>query len=91
MYCKALDNIQMHPKRPMLKDPWALWVYSKINYDWSRLGVDNATASSVAMRTKMFDDWIMEFIDAHKKVTVIDLGCGLDARALRLLASHHRQ
>ena len=68
----------------MLSDAWALWAYSKINYDWPSLGVDNATASSVAMRTKLFDDWIMDFVDMYDKITVIDLGCGLDARVLRL-------
>ncbi len=84
LYCKAIDNIQMYPKRTMLGDAWALWAYSKINYDWPSLGVDNPTASSVAMRTKLFDDWIMGFVDRHNKLTVIDLGCGLDSRALRL-------
>jgi hypothetical protein len=39
------------------------------------------------VRAKHLDDWTREFLAAHRRATVLHLGCGLDSRVFRVSAS----
>jgi len=72
---------------PVLGDRWATLVVEQLDYDFGKSGVIAPMSAGVVMRTRILDEWTAAFIDDHLTdgVTVLHLGCGLDARSLRLL------
>jgi O-methyltransferase involved in polyketide biosynthesis len=81
LYAKALDAAGPHP---VLGDHHARELVDRLDYDWSRTTITPRTAPSVATRAAHFDTWVRQFLAVHPKSTVLHLGCGLDARYLRL-------
>lgn len=85
LYAKALDA---DARRPILGDRYAKTAVDRIDYDWDRTTITPRRAPSVAVRTAHFDNWVRQFLDAHhgagEEVTVLHVGCGLDARVYRL-------
>ncbi|MFT4041997.1 MAG: class I SAM-dependent methyltransferase [Gordonia sp. (in: high G+C Gram-positive bacteria)] len=81
LYLKALDA---DLERPVLGDQFAKDAVSRLDFDWSELGVTAKWAPIVTVRTALYDAWTREFLAAHPKATVIHIGCGLDARVFRL-------
>ncbi|KAK0724177.1 O-methyltransferase [Lasiosphaeris hirsuta] len=72
------------PEQRILGDPWAQHTLDKLGRK-----VPPATHKTfdifVALRCRLLDAWTREFLDAHPDgATVLNLGCGLDSRALRL-------
>lgn len=39
---------------------------------------------NMAMRARVFDDWVRQMLELHTDATVIHIGCGLDSRYLRI-------
>lgn len=83
LYAKALDA---DAPRPILGDQYAKAAVSRIDYDWDRTTITPRRAPSVAVRSLHFDNWVRQFLAAHagEGVTVLHVGCGLDARVYRL-------
>ncbi|MCV7231987.1 class I SAM-dependent methyltransferase [Mycobacterium branderi] len=84
LYAKALDAD--FPK-PVLGDRYAKEIVERIDYDWTKTTINARRAPSVTTRTAHFDAWVRQFLAAHPQATVLHLGCGLDARFLRLQPS----
>ncbi|TLS27613.1 hypothetical protein PpBr36_04830 [Pyricularia pennisetigena] len=82
---KATDAVS---PSSILKDKWAAELLTKVDYDFSRLGVNNWLQAWCVIRSRNLDRWASEFFDLHahspEGATVLHLGCGLDSRALRL-------
>ena len=84
LYGKYLDA--QSPK-PLLGDRYAGPMLDRLGGPAAiekRLSGQPANMAGVAVRARLLDDWLAEFLDAHKCATVLHLGCGLDTRALRL-------
>jgi O-methyltransferase involved in polyketide biosynthesis len=81
LYGKALDA---RSPRPVLGDTMAAEAVDKLDYDFAKLKMSLAFATSAAVRTKFFDDWTAEFLATHERATVVQLACGLDTRFWRL-------
>lgn len=81
LYAKALDAD--FPK-PVLGDRYAKDIVERIDYDWTKTTINARRAPSVTTRTAHFDAWVRQFLAVHPQATVLHLGCGLDARFLRL-------
>jgi methyltransferase (TIGR00027 family) len=85
LYAKALDA---DARRPILGDHYAKAAVDRIDYDWAKTTITPRRAPSVAVRTAHFDNWVRQFLEAHREsrdgVTVLHVGCGLDARVYRL-------
>ena len=81
LYSKAQ---QSQRRRPILKDPKAEQILAQIDYDFSRLQIPSKTHTLLAMRAKKLDDCVRQFLSAHPRGPVLELGCGLDSRALRI-------
>ncbi|KAH9905908.1 S-adenosyl-L-methionine-dependent methyltransferase [Xylariomycetidae sp. FL2044] len=71
---------------PILGDVYAQQVINKVDCDFSRslFTLDDRYVKYIAGRSKQIDVWCQDFIDAHDKVTVLHLACGLDSRNLRI-------
>ncbi|KAK4223648.1 S-adenosyl-L-methionine-dependent methyltransferase [Podospora fimiseda] len=74
---------------PILNDTFAGSILDKIDYNFSRLGVGYTTVGICAIRGSLFESWVINFISSHPNgATVLNIACGLDTRAQRLL-SHY--
>jgi len=80
-YAKALDA---DLEKPILGDRFAKEIVERIDYDWRRTAITPGNSPSVTTRSAHFDGWVRQFLAVNPDAVVLHLGCGLDARALRL-------
>jgi len=80
-YARALDS---RWSKPILGDTLADEVVGKIDYDFAGLGVQTSVVCQTALRAKMLDDRVREFIKRHRDAVVVDLGAGLDSGFYRV-------
>ena len=80
-YARALDS---RWPRPILGDTLADEVVGKIDYDFAGLGVQTSVVCQTALRAKMLDDRVRDFVEGHPDAVVVDLGAGLDSGFYRV-------
>ncbi len=71
-------------KTGVFKDPYAEAAIGTLEYDYSRLKIQNKTQVLLAMRAGIIDDFTKSFIGENPSCLILHLGCGLDARFMRL-------
>jgi len=76
VYARALDS---RWRRPILGDRLADEVVGRIDYDFAGLGVQASVVCQTALRAKMLDDRVRDFVHKHHDAVVVDLGAGLDS------------
>jgi O-methyltransferase involved in polyketide biosynthesis len=83
LYAKALDAAA---DDPILGDTHAPALVRQLDYDWrqTKITTRNKRAFFAAVRSAHFDEWARQFLAVHPESVVLHLGCGLDARMLRL-------
>src|SRR3954453_12073930 len=84
LYLRAWES---RAERSILGDHWAAEAVDRIDYDFAKLHKrlwPQANQFLVALRAKQLDDWSAGFLARHSEATVLQLGCGLDSRMLRL-------
>ena len=81
LYGRALDNRRTDP---VLGDQAADDAVARIDYDFTKLGMNPDLAMAVVLRAKPMDAWAAEFLRAHPDAVVVHLGCGMDSRVFRL-------
>jgi O-methyltransferase involved in polyketide biosynthesis len=69
---------------PLLFDPTAQDILNRVDYDFARLRVPYKTVVLVCQRAKKLDLITQNFLDEHPGGLVLQLGCGLDSRFLRV-------
>lgn len=80
LFAKAADY---KAKNSILHDRKAYQIASQFDVDLT--GLDDSTHNEItAVRAKELDDWVKDFIRKEKECVVLNLGCGLDSRVLRL-------
>ncbi|KAF5615654.1 O-methyltransferase [Fusarium sp. NRRL 25303] len=84
---RALDY---ESKEPLLGDEFASQTLSQIQGGDELLSqargtlLDHVSGLLPAMRAKLFDTWTTQFCQRNQGATILHLGCGLDARSLRV-------
>jgi O-methyltransferase involved in polyketide biosynthesis len=78
LYAKA------QPDNPLLFDPMARDILSRVDYDFTRLRVPYKTVVLVCQRAKKLDMVTRDFLAEHPGGVVLQLGCGLDSRFWRV-------
>jgi O-methyltransferase involved in polyketide biosynthesis len=81
LYFRALETQRING---LFRDDPAVELVEKIDYDFSRFKGYDLLQTAVAMRVREMDRCVQEFIEAHPRATVVNLGCGLDTRFQRL-------
>ncbi|MBM7788253.1 class I SAM-dependent methyltransferase [Tenggerimyces flavus] len=84
LYLRAYESRSPHS---ILRDHYAAEALERIEYDEPALARRLRPKTNqflVALRGKQLDTWTTAFLDRHPDATVLQVGCGLDSRALRL-------
>lgn len=68
----------------LLHDHVARQALDRVEYDFARLHIGRSGQIGVALRAKLFDDWVRDFLARHPSSVVLQLGCGLDSRVWRI-------
>lgn len=78
---RALDN---RLPRPILGDVMADEVVRTVDFDYKKLHIPTSSAIYIAHRAKKLDEIAQRFIAHYPNAVGLDLGAGLDSRALRV-------
>ncbi|TPK23126.1 class I SAM-dependent methyltransferase, partial [Mesorhizobium sp. B2-5-9] len=81
LYGKALES---RMPDSLLGDHFADTAVRKIDYDFSRLKVDENLGIGLAIRAKTLDVRVEDFLARNPEAIVLHLGCGLDTRFFRV-------
>ncbi|WP_440468461.1 class I SAM-dependent methyltransferase [Pseudomonas sp. YH-1] len=68
----------------LLRDRFSRRAVEQIDYDFARLHIGRAEQVGIALRAKLFDDWVRDFLARYPACVVLQLGCGLDSRVFRV-------
>lgn len=71
-------------KKPIIRDEKAVEMVGKIDYDFSKFKGSWLTQTGVAVRTEILDREVRKFIQKHPEAVIVNIGCGLDTRYLRV-------
>ncbi|ORX84813.1 polyketide synthesis O-methyltransferase [Anaeromyces robustus] len=67
-----------------INDPQAVELVDKIDYDFSKFDSGKGSELGIIARTVILDKEVQKYIDEHPDCVVINIGCGLCTRNLRL-------
>lgn len=84
LYLRAWES---RNARPILGDQYAAAALAHLDYDPAMLRRrtwPEVNQYLVALRARLLDDWAADFLATHRDAVVLQLGCGLDGRMLRL-------
>ncbi|MGE5248672.1 MAG: methyltransferase domain-containing protein [Bacteroidota bacterium] len=68
----------------LIRDPQAAAMIKRIDYDFSRIKLQEHDEVGILLRTREFDRRARAFVAAHPDAVVVHLGCGLDGRFERV-------
>ncbi len=71
-------------KRPILADELAAATADRLDYDLETVTLPMGVREAVAIRSRMLDRAVADFLRAHQDAVVVELGCGLETRRWRL-------
>ncbi len=69
---------------PIIRDPKAVEICDTLDYDFSRFDRAWMTQTGIAVRTKLFDEAVLERVAQQPDAVFINLGAGLDTRFERV-------
>ena len=78
---RALDS---RAPRPVLADPTAEGVAKALGYDLAGAPLVKSQVFDIAVRSRILDDVVRDFVARHPDAVVLELGAGLDGRILRV-------
>lgn len=84
LYIPLYGKAQINKKGIILADQTAEEIWSKEAFPIKGKAKSKWLCYNMAMRARVFDDWVHKMISAHPNATVIHIGCGLDSRCLRV-------
>jgi hypothetical protein len=92
LYCHAIES---QSKDPILNDPKAVEITHELNKilcnsnnklerDFAEGKLDKQLVVHVAIRAKQYDKYVGKFLENSPEGVVVNIGCGLDSRFLRV-------
>jgi methyltransferase (TIGR00027 family) len=96
LYCHALES---QSENPVLSDPKAVQIARELDRrlagsdkilhrDLVSGSLDSRQVVHIAIRAKRYDDYVREFLVKSPAGVVVNIGCGLDSRFLRIDNGH---
>jgi O-methyltransferase involved in polyketide biosynthesis len=96
LYCHALETLS---DNPILVDPKSVEIATELNKTLSLSNdpldrilvsgtLDKRLVVHIALRAKKYDDYVQDFLRRSPNGVVVNIGCGLDSRFLRIDNGH---
>ena len=86
LYSKA----EVHQYGDILKDEKAAEIVSSVDYDFDHAFKSRFLTIYMGIRAAILDEYVRTFIQTHEHAIIITLGCGLDARCLRVSGDYEQ-
>lgn len=84
LYIPLFGKAYVSEKGILLKDPKAEEIWAAEGFALKGKSKSKWLAYYMAMRARVFDQWLQKQVVADPSVVVLHLGCGLDSRVLRV-------
>ena len=68
----------------IIRDEKSIEIYNAIDYDFARFQAGWKSQVGVAVRDRLFDRIVRDFLKRHPEATIINIGAGLDLRFFRI-------
>jgi O-methyltransferase involved in polyketide biosynthesis len=92
LYCHALETLS---DNPLLSDPKSVEIMTELNKTFSRSEntldktlaagtLDRRLVVHIAIRAKKYDEYARDFLERFPGGVIVNIGCGLDSRFLRV-------
>ncbi len=85
LWARALEQRETYP---IVTDPVAATMVRQIDYDWKHVRLSRGDLVLCVVRLREFDRMVRDFLLRYPTATVVQLGCGLDARFQRVDNGH---
>ena len=72
----------------IIKDPSAEKIWETCSFEVHGKSKSKWLTYNMAMRAKIFDDWVEKMLSQNPDAQVLHIGCGLDSRAFRIAAPY---
>ena len=72
----------------IIKDPMAEKIWDAEGFEVHGKSKSKWLTYNMAMRAKIFDDWVEKLLAQNPEALVLHIGCGLDSRAFRISAPY---
>lgn len=84
LFIPLYGKSQVNKKGIILKDPMAETIWEKEAFPIRGKSKSKWLTYNMAMRARVFDDWVESKLRENKEALVLHIGCGLDSRCLRI-------
>lgn len=84
LYIPLYGKSQVSRKGIILNDPKAEEIWEKERFPLKGKAKSKWLTYFMAMRARVFDDWVSRELAAHPRAVVLHIGCGMDGRILRV-------
>jgi len=92
LYCHALETLS---DNPIISDPKSVEIMTELNKTLSRSDntldrtlvtgtLDRKLVVHIAIRAKKYDEYARDFLKKYPEGVIVNIGCGLDSRFLRV-------
>ncbi|MEM7348562.1 MAG: class I SAM-dependent methyltransferase [Chloroflexota bacterium] len=80
LYSRALETARPNG---LLKDPRAVEIVEQLDYDFGKWP-DSSSWSQACVRTRLFDEIALRFLEEYPEGAIVEIGCGLNTRYERI-------
>lgn len=84
LYIPLYGKAQISKRGIILSDPTAEEIWSREGFPMKGKSRSKWLCLNMAMRARVFDDWVRQMINQHTDAMVLHIGCGLDSRCRRV-------
>ena len=84
LYIPLYGKAKVSQKKIIISDPHAERIWAKENFKVAGKAKSKWLTYNMAMRARIFDDWVCEMLQKNPDAIVLHIGCGLDSRFLRV-------
>ncbi len=89
LYIPLYGKSEVSKKKIIINDPSAEKIWEKENFKVTGKAKSKWLTYNMAMRARIFDDWVCEMLKKNPNAIVLHIGCGLDSRFLRVTEKYH--
>lgn len=89
LYIPLYSKSYVSKKGILLNDKKAEQIWDEVAFELPKKSKSKWLCYYMAMRSRVFDDWVADKMSLHHDAVVLHIGCGLDSRNIRVGTSHH--